>query len=642
MSPSILWQQTVDPRGLAGTSEVAEFSPDARYIAAGAGDGKLRFYTSSGRELWVAQYSSPTGGKTGEIESLAFSPDGQYIAAGGNSSGVKIYRATDGQLVRSLSGSDVDGMAWSPNGQLLAFANGTSVNVYNTSNWSRRYTYSSGGSTNSIEFTQDSQYLISAGSSRRVFINRTSDGVQIRSFTAANSGGSVKSVRLSPDGTMVATANGNDTSFSVFRLNGTLVTRVDVPDSIGIVEAVAWSPDGKWLVVGGGGSDGTQSNSTLRTYRTSDWRLVQTVQGHAQGIEYIDFAPDGTILTSSEDGSIIRWTSPTGDSATPLPSPTPTPAPAPAPAPTPTPPTPINGTGNGLYGEYFNNMDFTNAAVKRTDATVNFNWGTSSPDSSVGSDTFSVRWTGQIQPRFSEEYTFYASTDDGVRLWVNGQQVINNWVNQAVKTTSGKIQLTAGQRYDIRLEYFENTGNAVSKLEWSSASQPREVIPQSQLYSGAASVQALNLGSPTPSPTPTGTPQTVTVEAENITQLSGFRREAVSVASGGNVISFVSGASNEQGTATVDFTGMQGRYNIVVGYFDETDGVASASVSVEGQTVSSWQFSQSLGSSATSSGNLTSHTIANVALAPGDTIQLRGIEHNGEHVRIDKLTFVPV
>jgi hypothetical protein len=261
----------------------------------------------------------------------------------------------------------------------------------------------------------------------------------------------------------------------------------------------------------------------------------------------------------------------------------------------------------------------------------------------VAADTFSVRWTGQIQPRFSEEYTFYASTDDGVRLWINGQQVINNWVNQSVKTTSGKIRLEAGQRYDIRLEYFDNTGNAVSKLEWSSASQSREVIPQSQLYSGAASTQALNLGSPSPTPTPTtATAQTVTVEAETITQLTGFRQELVSAASGGRVISFNDGAANEQGTATFDFTGVQGTYNIVVGYFDETDGVASAAVKVEGQTVSSWQFNQSLGSSSTSSRNLTSHTIANVALAPGDTIQLMGIENNTEHVRIDKLTFVPV
>ncbi|MDX2212174.1 MAG: PA14 domain-containing protein [Oculatellaceae cyanobacterium bins.114] len=642
MSPSILWQQTVDPRGLSGTSEVAEFSPDARYIAAGAADGKLRFYSSSGQKLWEAQFNNNTG-TSGEIESIAFSPNGQYIAAGGNVGGVKIYQASNGQLLRSLSASEVDGMAWSPNGQLLAFANGNSVNVYNTSDWSRRYSFSTGGATNSIEFTKDSQSIISAGSSRRVYINRASDGTQIRSFTAAASGGSVKSVRLSPDGDLIATANGKDTSFSVFRLDGTLVSRVDIPNDAYIVESLAWSPDGKSLVVGGGGGDGTRSTSALRVYRTSDWRLVQNVQGHAQGIEYIDFAPDGTILTSSEDGSIIRWTAPSGDAATPLPSPTPTPAPAPIPTPTPTPPSPINGTGNGLYGEYFNNTDFTNAAVKRTDSTVNFNWGSGSPDSTVGSDTFSVRWKGQIQPRYSEEYTFYTSTDDGVRLWVNGQQIVNNWRNQSTKTTSGKIRLEAGQRYDIQLEYFDNTGNAISKLEWSSGSQQREVIPQSQLYSGAASTQALNLGSPSPSPTPTtATAQTITVEAENITQLTGFRQEAVSSASGGKVISFNDGAANEQGTASFDFTGVQGRYNIVVGYFDETDGVASASLSVEDQTVSSWQFNQSLGSSSTSSSNLTSHTIANVTLAPGDTIGLKGIENNTEHVRIDKLTFVPV
>ncbi|MBH8562639.1 PQQ-dependent sugar dehydrogenase [Nostoc sp. CENA67] len=138
--------------------------------------------------------------------------------------------------------------------------------------------------------------------------------------------------------------------------------------------------------------------------------------------------------------------------------------------------------GNGLYAEYYDNKDFTNLKLTRIDNKVDFNWASGSPDSSIGADTFSVRWTGQVQAQYSETYNFYTTTDDGVRLWVDGKQIINNFVNQAAKEISGTIALVAGQKYDIKLEYYENAGQAVAKLAWSSASTAKQIIPQSQLY----------------------------------------------------------------------------------------------------------------------------------------------------------------
>src|SRR5688572_15539530 len=72
--------------------------------------------------------------------------------------------------------------------------------------------------------------------------------------------------------------------------------------------------------------------------------------------------------------------------------------------------------GIGLRGEYFDNRDFTAPKLTRVDPTINFNWGTGSPDPTVGADTFSVRWTGRVSPRYSETYRFYTTSDDGVRL----------------------------------------------------------------------------------------------------------------------------------------------------------------------------------------------------------------------------------
>jgi hypothetical protein len=148
----------------------------------------------------------------------------------------------------------------------------------------------------------------------------------------------------------------------------------------------------------------------------------------------------------------------------------------------------VVGNGTGLTGQYFKDQTLTNLALTRTDRTVNFNWGSGSPDPSIPADHFSARWTGQVQAQFSETYTFYTNSDDGVRLWVNGVQLVNNWTDHANTQNSGTIALVAGQKYAIKMEYYENAGQAVAKLLWSSPSTPKAAIPTKQLY--VASVTA--------------------------------------------------------------------------------------------------------------------------------------------------------
>jgi glucose/arabinose dehydrogenase len=146
---------------------------------------------------------------------------------------------------------------------------------------------------------------------------------------------------------------------------------------------------------------------------------------------------------------------------------------------------PPTGNGDGLKGEYYDNTNFTSLKLTRTNATVDFDWGTGSPDASIAADTFSVRWTGLVQPQFSETYTFYTTTDDGARLWVDGQLLIDKWVDQsATNDWTGNLALTAFRKYSVMMEYFENGGGASTKLSWSSPSTPKAIIPQTQLYSG--------------------------------------------------------------------------------------------------------------------------------------------------------------
>ncbi len=148
----------------------------------------------------------------------------------------------------------------------------------------------------------------------------------------------------------------------------------------------------------------------------------------------------------------------------------------------------VPGTGTGLTGDYYSNMtngfgNFIGApTLTRLDPVVNFNWNAGAPDPSISTIYFMVRWHGQVQPLYSGTYTFYTSSDDGTRLWVNGQLVVSQWQAQAQTTKSGTINLTAGQLYDLVLEYFQVTGPDVCQLFWSSPNELMEIIPTSQLY----------------------------------------------------------------------------------------------------------------------------------------------------------------
>jgi hypothetical protein len=88
-------------------------------------------------------------------------------------------------------------------------------------------------------------------------------------------------------------------------------------------------------------------------------------------------------------------------------------------------------------------------------------------------------------PQFTETYTFFTTSNDGVRLWVNGTRLVNNWTNHHTTENSGAIALTGGQRYDIRMEFYEDTGGATARLLWGSPSTPKAVVPAARLFTQA-------------------------------------------------------------------------------------------------------------------------------------------------------------
>jgi len=161
------------------------------------------------------------------------------------------------------------------------------------------------------------------------------------------------------------------------------------------------------------------------------------------------------------------------------------------------------GSGTGLAGAYFANTTSTNPftglpALVQTNATINFNWGLSGPSPAVGAANFTVRWTGMMQPQFNETYTLYVTAATGVRLYVNGQLVINDWVNNTnVVTSNVSLALAAQQLYNIELDYYQNTNEASVSLAWNSPSTALAVIPATQLYPYTNPPPFVSLAGPT-------------------------------------------------------------------------------------------------------------------------------------------------
>lgn len=151
------------------------------------------------------------------------------------------------------------------------------------------------------------------------------------------------------------------------------------------------------------------------------------------------------------------------------------------------------GTGNGIRGRYYqetsalatNPPTFTNERLTRIDDKIDFT--TTWPGSPVVPTNFSARWIGEILPQYSQIYTFYLNMNRGGRVWVNGELVINNFPRAGytvVETElSGTIQLEAGVRCPILVEFYETTGdNGRAQLSWSSANQPKQIVPKDRLF----------------------------------------------------------------------------------------------------------------------------------------------------------------
>jgi len=125
----------------------------------------------------------------------------------------------------------------------------------------------------------------------------------------------------------------------------------------------------------------------------------------------------------------------------------------------------------GLLGEYFDNSDFLGAPLKkRIDSTIDWDWGGSGPED-IQRDYFSIRWTGTLTAPETGQYILATSSDDGSRLYLDGELVIDNWGDHAIVTQTATIDLVAGESKNVELKFYEHAGAAGIRLQWQKVAE---------------------------------------------------------------------------------------------------------------------------------------------------------------------------
>lgn len=136
--------------------------------------------------------------------------------------------------------------------------------------------------------------------------------------------------------------------------------------------------------------------------------------------------------------------------------------------------------GPALTATFFRDTELKEAVLKRRDTTISFDWETAPPAESLPMDNFSVRWEGNLYIPANGKYTFFLTSDDGSRLFIDNALVIDNWGSHASLLKTGELELNQGS-HAIRVEYFDEVGIAVIKLEWGSDQFAQRLIGQADL-----------------------------------------------------------------------------------------------------------------------------------------------------------------
>lgn len=138
--------------------------------------------------------------------------------------------------------------------------------------------------------------------------------------------------------------------------------------------------------------------------------------------------------------------------------------------------------GTGVLAQYYSDADLGTFALAQNESSLSLDWSEGAPNSGLNDDSFSARFTGQIEAEFTEAHTFTLNADGGVRLWINGIKQIDQWTSTSVVNAQASVDLISGRRYDLQVEYRETGGDAGLDLTWQSHSLAAQPIPAANLF----------------------------------------------------------------------------------------------------------------------------------------------------------------
>lgn len=130
---------------------------------------------------------------------------------------------------------------------------------------------------------------------------------------------------------------------------------------------------------------------------------------------------------------------------------------------------PIPAANIHVQGMYYANQDFQGEpAFTKNESNINYDWGDNSPATGFPQTHFSVIWKGTLSPTISGLYTIGTTSDDGMRVFINDKEIINDWSDHAAQSSSTTLNMVANQTYSIRVEYYQSSGEAVAKVTWAT------------------------------------------------------------------------------------------------------------------------------------------------------------------------------
>jgi len=142
------------------------------------------------------------------------------------------------------------------------------------------------------------------------------------------------------------------------------------------------------------------------------------------------------------------------------------------------------GSGNGLLGVYYTTINLSGTALTRLDQTIDFHW-LKEPVPGVPADNFSVRWMGYLEAPTTDAYTLHFGSDDGGRVYLDGQLVADHTGPHPYEETNVVVNFRAGERRKLMLELLDFSGPARAQFSWSTASRPKALVPSDRLYAAS-------------------------------------------------------------------------------------------------------------------------------------------------------------